>query len=152
MNFNFSHVDEAFDTLSKNAIITNALIDHWEDSEGNAWTAKEVTDFVRGSFNVDLSLESDAFSYVYAFFNQQMAFDVIGYTSMENLDNANGERLLAEPEPFLQQLLSDDEFWQKMIGQYTSLKIRSNNGDYSTLVYGVEDIERLSRVYIKETT
>ena len=89
---------------------------------------------------------------MYAFFNQQMAFDVIGYTSMENLDNANGERLLAEPEPFLQQLLSDDEFWQKMIGQYTSLKIRSNNGDYSTLVYGVEDIERLSRVYIKETT
>lgn len=150
MEINFTHVDDAFDVLSKNTTITEALIDHWEDSEGQAWSAKKVADFLQRTFSVELEFSSAAFSGTYAFFNQQMMFDVVGYTSQENYNNAKGESLLGEPAPFLGPLLADDDFWHQMTDKYTLLKLRSNNGEYSTLINGIDDVKHLNNTYIEE--
>ncbi|MEC9319156.1 MAG: hypothetical protein VYD08_04655, partial [Pseudomonadota bacterium] len=130
MEFNFTHVDDAFDTLSENTTITEALTNHWEASEGQAWSAKQVADFLQRTFAVELEFSSTAFICTHAFFNQQMMFDVVGYTNQENYNNAKGEPLfIGDPAPFLGPLLADDDFWHQATAKFAVLKLRSNDGE-----------------------
>lgn len=142
--FKSSSKSDVFNFLYTSPDIKTWMEDFWCVANGQEWDNQRIVDCIKSVFNFNIDINASNFSIIRDFFNQYMMFEIVGYKNQEDFDKANGDFINHEPYSYLKDLQEEIDLFPNLFSDYNIIKIRSNNGEYSSLAKTFQDIKQLT--------
>ena len=136
---------EILETLYSSEKIKHEMGERWCEDAQKRWQDEDIITSIHNHLGATITNDLSCFDVIRTFYNQHMMFELIGYKTQLDYENAKGESLQQAPYLLLKDLQHEALLeMEDPFKIYEVVKVRSCDGEYSSKVADLADLMDLS--------